>query len=127
MGMLQLIYVSVAQDSWDGRFDRLCAQAGANNRRDEITGVLIERDGRFLQVLEGPQATVEDTFIRIVTDPRHHALVLLSRRMLMQRQFGDWAMAGLDGDEGSAAITQVGGIVAAEADAAATLARYFGD
>lgn len=125
MGMLQLIYVSVAQNSWDGRLDQLCAQAGANNRRDEITGVLIERDCRFLQVLEGPQANVEDTFIRIVSDPRHHALVLLSLRMLMQRQFGDWAMAGLDGDEGTDAITQVGGIVAAEPDAAATLARYF--
>ncbi len=125
--MLQLIYVSVAQDGWDGRFDRLCAQAGANNLRDEITGVLLHRGGRFLQVLEGPQAMVEDTFIRIVTDPRHHALALLSRRVLMQRQFGDWAMAGLDGDEESAVITRVGGIVVAAPDAAATLARYFGD
>lgn len=124
--MLQLVYVSTARDGWDRRFDALCAQAGANNLRDEVTGVLLQHEDRFLQVLEGPQATVENTFIRIITDPRHHALALLSRRLLVQRQFGDWPMAALSGPERAAAIARVGAIVAAGPNAAATLARHFG-
>jgi len=123
--MLQLIYVSTAHDGWDRRFDLLCAQASVNNVRDEITGILCQQHGSFLQVLEGPRVTVEDTFIRIVTDPRHQALSLLSRRLLTRREFGEWAMAGLTDDECAAATAQVQAIVAANPPMATMLRDRF--
>ena len=73
--------------------DEVLAKSRANNTRDEVTGLLFTDGHRFLQVLEGPQATVEDTFLRIIADPRHRALVLLSRRAITRREFGDWSMA----------------------------------
>lgn len=120
--MLQLIYLSTPRRSWDGRFDLLCAQAAENNARDEITGVLLQHGGTFLQILEGPQVTVEDTFIRIITDPRHHALELLSRRKLTRREFGEWAMAGVEGGHDCAeAIDHVARIIADDHNAGALL------
>lgn len=112
--MLQLVYVSFADPAWNGDLHALCDQARANNARDEITGILLVHHGSFLQVLEGPMAHVENTFIRIVTDPRHHALALLSRRVLVGREFGEWAMMGLEDERARhEAIARVGRIVAA--------------
>lgn len=91
--MLQLVYASIATTPLtDAEVDDLREQARSNNRRDEITGIMITKGDRFLQALEGPQSTVENTFLRIVVDPRHHALVLLSRRSIAKREFGDWDM-----------------------------------
>ncbi|HWU96635.1 MAG TPA: BLUF domain-containing protein [Sphingomonas sp.] len=92
--MLQLLYISSSRRAVVPLdLDALFAQAQANNARDEITGLLYTNGKRFLQVLEGPRTEVEDTFLRIIADPRHHALVLLSRRETSRREFGDWSMA----------------------------------
>jgi len=55
---------------------------------------------RFLQVLEGPSGAVENTFERIRRDTRHRAQVMLSRRTVGRREFGDWSMAFRDGHAG---------------------------
>lgn len=91
--MLQLLYISSARRDEVVDFDQLLAQAQRNNARDEITGLLYTDGHRFLQALEGPKAAVEDAFLRIIADPRHHALVLLSRRETTRREFGEWSMA----------------------------------
>lgn len=74
----------------------LCEQAGRNNKLVEISGILLLAGGRFLQVLEGPKEAVEDTFLRIVVDPRHENLSLISRRLTTRREFGSWDMALYD-------------------------------
>lgn len=91
--MIQLVYASIATTPLtDAELEDLRWQAQRNNLRDEITGIMVTRDDRFLQALEGPQATVENTFLRIIVDPRHHSLTLLSRRSITKREFGDWEM-----------------------------------
>ena len=89
---LQLLYISSAA-SRVVDLDALLAQAQANNARAEVTGLLYTDGKRFLQAIEGPVRTVEDTFLRIIADPRHRSLVLLSRRLTDKREFGPWAMA----------------------------------
>lgn len=91
--MLQLLYISSARRNALVDLDQLLEQARFNNAREEITGLLYTDGKRFLQALEGPKTAVEDTFLRIIADPRHHALVLLSRREITRREFGDWSMA----------------------------------
>jgi hypothetical protein len=98
--MLQLLYISsYRRGDVPLDLDALVAQAQANNARDEITGLLYSNGKRFLQALEGPKTAVEDTFLRIIADPRHHALVLLSRRETTRREFGEWSMARREFDE----------------------------
>lgn len=92
--MLQIIYTSIStKPATAGVAEEICRQARDNNRRDEITGILTTKGERFLQVLEGPKATVEETFMRLVVDPRHRQVLVISRRMITRREFGDWEMA----------------------------------
>ncbi|WP_125660171.1 BLUF domain-containing protein [Sphingomonas sp. 2R-10] len=95
--MLQLIYVSTARTGATIDLARILASSRRNNRRDGITGLLHHRGRRFLQALEGEAAHVEAAYARIAADPRHHAMVVLSRREVATREFGDWAMAADDG------------------------------
>ena len=91
--MLQLVYVSSANRREAPDPVRILATSRRNNHRDSITGLLYSDAARFLQVLEGPEAKVEEAFARIQADPRHRALVVLSRRTVEAREFGNWEMA----------------------------------
>lgn len=91
--MLQLLYTSISSGPLTPKLvDEICKQARRNNGRDEITGILVTKGLRFLQALEGPKSTVEDTFMRLIIDPRHHTVKVLRRRMITRREFGDWEM-----------------------------------
>lgn len=63
-----------------------------NNRIVDVTGFLLAWDGAFLQWLEGPAASVAETFERIGKDPRHGDLAILSDGDAPMRQFRDWNM-----------------------------------
>lgn len=89
--MFQLIYTSVAQTglNWSD-VDCIVAAARHNNRRHEITGLLVHDGLRFMQVLEGERAAVEAIFARIAADRRHIAPAVISARETEQRNFGSW-------------------------------------
>jgi hypothetical protein len=89
--MLQLVYISSAVGAVDTT--PILAASRRNNQRDGITGLLYADGRRFLQALEGEEEAVERAYARIATDPRHRALVVLSRRTVSEREFGAWAMA----------------------------------
>ena len=106
--MLQLVYVSSVNRREAPDPVRILATSRRNNHRDSITGLLYSDDARFLQVLEGPEPKVEEAFARIQADPRHRALVLLSRRTVEAREFGDWDMAHYaSGNDAEAFIERV--------------------
>ncbi len=107
--MLQLIYVSTARSGVAIDLKDILARSRRNNMRDGITGLLHAKGRRFLQALEGEPATVEAAYNRIAADPRHFALVVLSRRVVEAREFGDWAMAHDDGK--GAIVAQVAALV----------------
>jgi hypothetical protein len=92
--MLQLVYVSSATGTLSFR-DReaILAASQRNNSAADITGLLYSDGKRFLQVLEGPEEAVQTTYDRIKGDTRHNAVVILSRRDIQSREFGNWAMA----------------------------------
>ena len=68
-----------------------------DNGADAMTGMLIVDGERCLQVVEGPHVAVERTFGRIRRDSRHRAEVVLARKTIEQREFGEWSMAYRDG------------------------------
>lgn len=100
--MLQIMYISSVAACAPTEIAKILTVSRRNNARDAITGLLYADGRRFLQVLEGPEDAVERTYSRIGGDPRHRAVVTLSRRIIDAREFGDWAMAhrmpGADGD-----------------------------
>lgn len=106
--MFQLMYISSVRAGADAAVAPILMASRRNNDRDGITGFLYADGRRFLQVLEGEKEAVERTFARISTDPRHCAIVVLSRRAIEAREFGDWAMAHrTPGEDSDALIAQI--------------------
>lgn len=91
--MLQLVYISSVNPSAPCPTQDILTISRRNNARDRITGLLYADSGRFLQALEGPEDAVEAAYARIQQDPRHRAIVMLSRRTIDRRAFGHWEMA----------------------------------
>lgn len=91
--LFYLIYVSSAVRPFtDTALTDLLAQAREKNSKLEITGMLLYKDGNFMQVLEGEETTVRQLYATILNDPRHHKLVLLDTGNLAERRFSDWSM-----------------------------------
>ena len=73
----------------------LLEQARAKNLENEITGVLIYVQGSFIQLLEGEEPALSETFSRIAADTRHTGLMKLSDRNVEKRSFPDLQMGFL--------------------------------
>lgn len=63
-----------------------------NNPKWGVTGVLCFSGDVFLQVLEGGRSKVSMLYNRIVVDPRHRDVELLSYDEIDERCFAGWAM-----------------------------------
>lgn len=71
----------------------ILAVSRRNNAKAFISGMLLFNGTYFLQCLEGSRSAVNDTYQRIMRDPRHCRPVLLAYEDIFQREFGDWEMA----------------------------------
>lgn len=91
--MHQLIYTSEAKLglSQEDVFD-IVQQSARNNPSSDITGFLLFRGGRFLQLIEGPLMALEMLLAQLSQDDRHHNLRVLSRLPVAQRSFPRWRM-----------------------------------
>lgn len=63
-----------------------------NNKRFGLTGILLYRDGRFVQLLEGPMDAVRERMAVIGADPRHDQVEIQLEEVLQQRRFPEWTM-----------------------------------
>lgn len=95
--LYQLAYVSRAVGTWT-RPDliALLRQARVRNEARGITGVLLFRNGSFLQLLEGERDEVEALFDLILLDPRHEGTALIWDAEASHRWFADWSMGFRD-------------------------------
>lgn len=92
-----MVYVSSGVRVFaDAEIHEILTQARRNNERCGITGMLLYRDGNFLQVLEGPEAAVKDTLRRIEQDERHKGILVMKTSPITERNFADWTMAFRD-------------------------------
>lgn len=112
--ILQLLYISTARAPITSAMcDDILVVSRRNNAANGISGLLIAGQRRFLQALEGPDRSVLATYDRIAADPRHYACVILSRRQVEQRSFGDWAMGYIPGGDDSLASPGLAATLAA--------------
>jgi hypothetical protein len=92
--ILSVIYHSAATpglSSFD--VDEILAASRTRNKQNDITGMLLLENGRFLQALEGPEEDVRDLMARIEQDRRHEHVRVLVEETQDGRRFPDWAMA----------------------------------
>lgn len=91
--LLSLLYASEELEPFDDdELTALLEQSRAANARREITGMLLYRKGRFVQVLEGPEEHVRALVESIRADPRHTGMRVLLEERVRERRFADWTM-----------------------------------
>jgi hypothetical protein len=93
MSLHCLVYISIAnQEMSDKHLQTLLKKAREKNEKSAITGMLLYRDGFFIQALEGKLEDIEDLFAIITKDERHRDVTLVYKSPLQQRHFPDWTM-----------------------------------
>ncbi len=90
--MLSLTYSSVATDALDDATSHSCSRRADGQRRERHHGVLLFRNGYFLQLLEGPDQAVRRKMDTIKHDPRHTKVTVLLEEVIEERQFPEWTM-----------------------------------
>ena len=95
--LFQLVYVSSATNLFSQvELIALLESSRQKNARAGLSGILLYHDGNFLQLLEGPEASVRSTYERIVRDPRHQGCLVLIKGPVTDRTFPDWTMGFRD-------------------------------
>jgi hypothetical protein len=92
MPVKQLIYVSTMAGESDDQLGSILESSVRHNLQNGITGMLLYYRGGFMQVLEGGDAQVHETYARICADNRHHNILTLSVEGVAYRHFENWSM-----------------------------------
>jgi Sensors of blue-light using FAD len=104
--MFHLVYASSAvQPFTKPELQALLEQARAKNAKLGLTGMLLYKDGNFIQVLEGDQKAVTNLAAIIERDARHKGVLILLRGTSQERLFPDWSMGFRDLTDQNAAKT----------------------
>lgn len=91
--MFYHVYASSASRPFtQADFVELLTRARDHNARVGITGVLLHRDGNFMQYLEGPEPELRSLLLKIRLDSRHRGVSPLLEGSQQERQFPDWPM-----------------------------------
>ena len=91
-----LLYASVstlAKDDEQEEIQRIVAVAEERNARLGITGTLIFARPRFAQILEGPEAAVDELMEKIVQDARHERVTVVDVVKSKRRRFSSWSLS----------------------------------
>jgi len=93
MAVRQVLYVSSGVKKFtDAELDDILVKARKHNTNNGITGVLFYLEGNFLQLLEGDEDALGETYERIKSDTRHRGLTQLLDESVDSRSFPDWKM-----------------------------------
>jgi hypothetical protein len=91
--MIFLVYVSSAVNLFSEKeLIQLLETSRQNNAKIGVTGMLLYKDGNFMQLIEGPEEAVRALHAKISIDPRHRGLMTLLQGHQENREFQDWAM-----------------------------------
>lgn len=91
--LTSLVYTSTAAAPFrETALTHLLEQARTLNGAREVTGMLLYRGTRFIQVLEGPAHIVQRLAQTIGRDPRHRDMRILLEEPIPARRFDGWTM-----------------------------------
>ena len=92
MSLFQIIYVSQPFGFDEAMLYSILMTSRSNNLQCDVTGALICRGDVFLQLIEGPEIAIRDTYARIASDNRHVGVNFLFGEPVIDRVFPGWAM-----------------------------------
>lgn len=93
MDLKALTYTSLASLDLDaGDLEAIHRTARDRNGLNGITGLLVFNGTRFLQIVEGADAAIDELLERLRRDPRHSALEVREARSIAARSFSGWSM-----------------------------------
>ena len=78
---------------------QLLEQCRPRNEQNRMTGMLLYKNGHFMQVLEGEEASVMKVFADIQKDWRHKSVDILRSGYIQHRNFLDWTMGFMNVDD----------------------------
>lgn len=91
--MIQLIYASYATREMSNKnLVDLLEKSRQRNSRQNITGLLLYAEKKFLQVLEGDIKDVEEIYDAILNDDRNMSNVVYDKKTITEREFPNWTM-----------------------------------
>lgn len=92
MSLLQLVYVSTMSTDDPALLHQILDAAVKNNKRNNITGMLLYAEGNIIQAIEGDRDAVLATFTSIEKDTRHRGIHILIEEEILSRKFASWNM-----------------------------------
>lgn len=93
MSFIQVIYTSEANESLaEPEVLDILRKAQFKNQAMRISGLLLYKDGRFMQLLEGEPSAVTALLEVIAKDPRHKNLVVTDEFPVDKPSMPTWAM-----------------------------------
>jgi hypothetical protein len=91
--LVQLVYVSTSQIIWSDKcLEDLLVHSRKYNKAHGITGVLLYKNGRFMQVIEGLESDIDFLFLKIQQDSAHNYINKLFMKPIPHRIFPEWSM-----------------------------------
>ncbi len=91
--MFTLVYVSTEMDHLSTHdLTLLLKQSREKNAHLEVTGMLLYKDGNFMQLLEGEKSVVLALYETIRNDRRHRNVITLYDNEVSVRHFSNWSM-----------------------------------
>lgn len=73
----------------------LLHKSRSNNEQHGITGMLLYKEGTFLQVIEGEEAPLRQLYRNISRDPLHFDPIIILDEPVEARSFSHWTMGFL--------------------------------
>lgn len=93
MYLVRLVYTSKLSDNFSSDdIVNILESARKHNKKSNVTGLLCFSSNYFLQCLEGSRRAVNETYHRILNDPRHEDIVMLDYQEISEREFSHWQM-----------------------------------
>lgn len=94
MSFTQIVYESLASESLvEADILEILRKSQVRNNQARISGILLFKDRRFLQFIEGSAAEIDALYERIAGDPRHREIRILVNCVSEQLLMPTWAMA----------------------------------
>lgn len=91
---IQVLYISkLVKGQPLSTIDDILNVSRKNNAINNVSGVLLFRNGEFLQLLEGDKLDVYYTLKKIRDDKRHTGLEILHEGEIQHKLFDKWSMA----------------------------------
>jgi hypothetical protein len=89
----RLIYLSYSRELLDdAHLASILTKSRTFNPTVGVTGLLLYHEGSFIQVIEGPKASLDLLMSKIRKDLRHGGIITLYSKPVSERAFPSWSM-----------------------------------